>query len=170
MIKKNIANIITVTRIIGTFIMIFTQVLSVPFYIAYIYAGLSDVLDGFIARKLNIESNLGKKLDSISDLFFYTTMMIKIWSYLVKYLPTFVWVIIWTVLAIRIILYIYIAINKHSLMSNHTIFNKLTGLLMFVLPFIVNSKVFTTYSICVTLVALIAAVYEILIIYKQKNI
>lgn len=169
MIKKNIANIITITRIIGTFVMINTEVLSVPFYIAYIYAGLSDILDGFLARKLKIESDVGKKLDSISDLFFYTTMMIKIWPYLVKYLPVYVWIIIWTVVGIRILLYLIVLIKNKSLLSNHTVFNKATGLLMFFLPFLVENRLFVAYSTFVALLSLVAVLYEISLILKNKN-
>ena len=95
MIKKNLANMITCIRIISTFVMIFTDDIDAAFYTAYIVAGLSDVVDGFVARKLKITSEIGSKLDSIADLFFFTTMMIKIWPYLVKFLPKFVWFVIW---------------------------------------------------------------------------
>ena len=166
-LKENIANIITITRIIGTAIMIFTEVLSVPFYIAYIYSGLSDILDGFLARKLHIESNLGRKLDSISDLFFYTTMMIKIWPYLVEYLPTYIWAVIWITLALRICLYLYIGIKDKKLLSNHTILNKATGTLMFGLPFFVKKQGFVIYSTIVAGVAFAAAVYETTLVSKK---
>ncbi len=75
MVKRNLANIITVTRIIGTFIMIFTDTLSTAFFVTFIYSGVSDVLDGLIARKLNIQSTLGRKLDSFSDLFFLSSWL-----------------------------------------------------------------------------------------------
>ena len=150
--------------------MIFTDVLSVPFYIAYIYSGLSDVIDGFIARKLKIESKFGRKLDSVSDLFFYTTMMIKIWPYLVEYLPTYVWAIIWITLAIRVLLYGYGLYKKHVLISNHTIFNKATGLFMFLLPFMCkNGKLFRTYGLFVGLLAAFAALYEVYLVFNKEK-
>lgn len=161
MIKKNIANIITVTRIIGTIILFFTKTLSVPFLVAYIYSGLSDVIDGFLARKLHIESYIGRKLDSISDLFFYTVMMIKIWPFLDKYLPPFMWNIIWIILGIRICLYLYTQIRHHELLANHTIFNKATGVAMFLLPFMLYTDVFIIYAAVVETIAMIAALYEI---------
>lgn len=166
-IRENIANTITVTRIIGTFIMMFTDVLSIPFYIAYIYSGLSDVVDGYLARKLHIVSNLGRKLDSISDLFFYTTMMIKIWPYLVEYLPTYIWVMIWVTLALRIALYLYIGIRDKALLSNHTILNKATGILLFALPFFIKHKAFVVYSTIVASVAFISAIYETTLMFKK---
>lgn len=168
MVKKHIANIITITRIIGTIFMLFFEVSGPGFYIAYIYAGLSDVLDGFIARKLKIESDFGKKLDSISDLLFFSTMMFKIWPYLVKYLPTYIWVIIWVTLAIRICIYVYVSIKYHTLLSSHSILNKITGMLMFVLPFTLKKvEFFTLYSNVVAIVAFVAALFEIE--YIKKN-
>lgn len=161
MLKKNIANIVTITRIIGTFVLVFCKVLSKPFIIAYIYSGLSDIVDGFLARTLHIESDLGRKLDSISDLFFYTVMMIKIWPFLVKYLPPVMWNIIWITLGIRVCLYVYNQISKHELLSNHTIFNKATGCAMFLLPFMLLTDYFLIYAAMVETIAFIAAIYEI---------
>ena len=146
--------------------MCFTSVLSVPFYVAYIYSGLSDVLDGLLARKLKIQSDFGRKLDSVADIFFYTAMMIKIWPYLVEYLPTYIWVIIWITLFIRICLYLYVQIKKKELLSNHTYLNKATGALLFCLPFFIKTKAFVSYSGIVSMVALVAAIYEITIIRK----
>lgn len=161
MIKKNIANIVTITRIIGTMFLIFTRVMSTPFLIAYIYSGLSDVLDGFLARKLDIQSDIGRKLDSISDLFFYTVMMIKIWPFLVAYLPGFMWNIIWMILGIRVCLYIHTQIKHHELLANHTILNKATGVAMFLLPFMVVTNYFVIYAAMVETIAMTAAIYEI---------
>lgn len=161
MIKKNIANIVTITRIIGTIVLVFNRVMSTPFLIAYIYSGLSDVLDGFLARKLDIQSEIGRKLDSVSDLFFYTVMMIKIWPFLVAYLPGFMWNIIWMILGIRICLYVHTQIKHHELLANHTILNKATGVVMFLLPFMVVTDYFVVYAAMVETVAFTAAIYEI---------
>ena len=51
--KKNLANIITTTRLIGTIALLFTEPLSKAFYAIYIWCGFSDILDGFVARKTN---------------------------------------------------------------------------------------------------------------------
>ena len=166
--KKHIANIITFTRIIATIIMVFTGVLTKGFYIAYVYAGLSDVIDGFIARKLHIESDFGRKLDSVSDLFFYTTMMIKIWPYLVMYLPPYVWALIWTILGMRIALYIFYSLGQKKLLANHTYLNKATGATMFCLPFMLKTNYFVAYSQGVVTVALTAALYEIYLVIRGK--
>lgn len=167
--KKNIANIITFTRIIGTVVMAFTSVLSNTFYIAYIYAGISDVIDGFVARKLNIQSDFGRKLDSVSDLLFYTTMMIKIWPYLVKYLPPYLWAMIWTIVGIRVALYLFVSLIRHEMLANHTILNKFTGLLMFCIPFLLETKAFVGYAEFVVLISLVSALYEMVLVIRHKE-
>ena len=46
------ANIITVVRIICSIGLLFIPVFSPAFYVLYLIAGVSDMVDGTIARKL----------------------------------------------------------------------------------------------------------------------
>lgn len=48
---KNIANYISISRIVMSVLLIITKTFSIPFYIIYLYCGLSDMIDGFFARK-----------------------------------------------------------------------------------------------------------------------
>jgi phosphatidylglycerophosphate synthase len=68
-IRENSANIITVSRIFMIPILGYLAIDSQkwPFFMVGILVTFSDVLDGFVARKLKIESDLGRKLDSIAD-------------------------------------------------------------------------------------------------------
>lgn len=174
---KAFVNGLTVSRIIGSIVMCFLSVLSIPFYIVYVYSGFTDFLDGFLARKFNVTSKLGSKLDSIADLTYYTVMMTKIWPYLCSHLYLSTWIIIWSVLGVRILLYLYIQIKYHHLISTHHFLNKLTGAMMFLLPFLVNNKnIFRTYSVIVSLVAVAACVDEIITLgttvkneYQKQN-
>lgn len=160
---KTFVNSLTVSRIIGSIAMWFLDVLSIPFYIVYVLSGLTDFLDGYLARKYKVTSDLGSKLDSIADLFFYTTMMIKIWPYLCQHLYLWTWIIIWAVLSIRLILYVIVQIKYHRLVSSHHFLNKLTGAMMFLLPFMANNGIiFRTYSVIVSLIAVVACVYEVI--------
>lgn len=159
---KIFVNVITFSRIIGSIVMCFFEVLSVPFYIIYTYSGLTDFLDGFLARKFNVISKFGSNLDSIADLIFFTTMMIKIWPFLCQNLYLSTWIVIWSVLAVRLFLYIFIQLKYHKLISSHQFLNKLTGAMMFLLPFLVKfESVFRIYSVVVSLVAVASIIYEI---------
>lgn len=170
MIIRNLANIITASRILLTIVMIFLPTLSSEFMIVYSLAGISDVLDGFIARKTKTVSKLGSKLDSVADLTFYTVMMHKIMPFLKKYLSDLIWCGIFLTLIIRIALYTYVGIKDKKFISNHTILNKATGLLLFFLPFTINTKYFLPYSGIICSVALIAAIYEVYLTFRKREL
>ena len=53
------ANAISIFRIAASIVLLFCPVFSPAFYACYIMAGLSDMLDGFVARKTNTASRFG---------------------------------------------------------------------------------------------------------------
>lgn len=167
--KKHLANIITSTRLIGTIALIFTEPLSDVFFAIYIWCGISDILDGFVARKLKTVSQLGSKLDSICDLSFYTMMMIKVLPYLRKFLPKYVWALIYLAVGIRFLCYVFVGFSKHYFESRHTIFNKVTSALMFALPFTVESRFLVPYSLVILAAAFIADFEEICFIIRDTQ-
>ena len=57
--NKNLPNCISAVRILGTASLLFIEPLSDPFLIVYTLSGITDVLDGFIARKMKTTSELG---------------------------------------------------------------------------------------------------------------
>ena len=67
--KKNIPNILTLSRFVLIPFIIVSLVCN-EYLIAFILltiSGLTDVLDGFIARKFNFITNFGKLIDPLSD-------------------------------------------------------------------------------------------------------
>ena len=64
------ANTVTFSRIAASIVLLFCPVFSPAFYMFYIAAGVSDMLDGFVARKTDTVSNLGARLDTIADFVF----------------------------------------------------------------------------------------------------
>lgn len=134
-ITKNIPNCITALRIIGTVCLVFTKPMSLHFFIIYIFTGVTDVLDGFIARKLKITSEFGAKLDSIADLLFYSIMVIMIMPVLWANLRRAIWYAVGVVVLLRLSAYIVAAIKYHRFASLHTTLNKITGGAVFAIPF-----------------------------------
>ena len=59
------ANIITGIRIVLSFILLFCPALSPVFYVLYIAAGVSDMIDGAAARKTDTVSEFGSRLDTV---------------------------------------------------------------------------------------------------------
>lgn len=161
MCKSNIPNMITMCRILGTASLFFMKPLSRAFYVVYGFLGVSDVLDGFAARKLKAESTFGAKLDSAADLLFYTVMMIRVFPALWDALPKSIWIVVGVILLIRIVSYCMTAIREKEFAALHTKMNKLTGLLVFLLPYSLLTPVVFPYSTVVCAVALIASVSEL---------
>ena len=154
----NLANGITLFRILCSLAPLFCTPLSLPFYVLYAAAGFSDIFDGWIARKTNTASKFGAKLDTFADIVFAAAVLIKILPIL--NLP--VWIIIW-VGVIALIKLVNIAIGfvrKHTLTAVHSVINKVTGALVFILPFtvpIINIR-YTAPLVCA--VATVAAITE----------
>lgn len=167
--RKNIPNFITSLRIIGTICMLFLDELSKPFYVVYTFAGISDVLDGWIARKLKVSSEFGAKLDSIADLLFYSIMAIKILPILIKKLPVELWIAVGIILLLRLCSYFIVAWKYKRFASLHTYMNKLTGAGVFLIPYAILLPIFVPFCTVLSLIAGIATCEEFLIHLRSKE-
>ena len=75
----SVPNIITVFRILLIPVFV-TQLFSGHYYAAFcllLLSGLTDVLDGFIARKFNMVTKLGTVLDPLADKLVQFTVFIQ---------------------------------------------------------------------------------------------
>ena len=164
-----IANFITVLRIVGTGGLLFITPITTSFYILYTLCGITDALDGAIARKTKTTSALGAKLDSVADLLFYGVMLWKLVPLLWDKLPTTVWYLTGFVLLTRIASYIAAAVKYKTFASLHTVLNKLTGLLVFLLPYFMAQPFFTVYCLITLIAAGIASIEELIIHLSGKG-
>ena len=78
---KHIPNILSIIRIllVGVFICLFflDYPRNLPYaLLVFVLAGVTDVVDGFLARKFNWISNLGKVLDPLADKLMQCTVLI----------------------------------------------------------------------------------------------
>ena len=95
------ANLITCCRILLSLLLLFFPALSPGFYGLYLAAGLSDMLDGYVARRTNSASPLGAKLDSMADLVFLAVCLIKLLPVLA--LPVWLWVWVGLIALLRLV-------------------------------------------------------------------
>ena len=126
------ANIITGSRILFSIALLFFPTFSPMFYTLYLAAGITDMIDGIVARKTGNESEFGARLDSIADIVFVVVCLIK----LIPVVGIPVWLYVWIgiIALIRIINIVSGLIMQKRFVLLHTITNKVTGLLLFVLP------------------------------------
>ena len=127
---KHLPNLITVLRLLGALGLLFFDVGSVAFWVIYLTCGLSDMADGFLARKLHCESKTGALLDSLADLAFVVSSCIK----LIPVLALSHWLWFWgaAILVIKVINQISAIVMYKKCRFPHTIANKAAGLLLFV--------------------------------------
>ena len=98
--KKQIANLVTGCRMVCSIGMMFFPVFSSGFFAAYLLCGLTDMVDGTIARKTNAVSAFGAQLDSAADLIFVILASIKLLP--AMELPGWIWVWGLLILAIKL--------------------------------------------------------------------
>ncbi len=159
-----IANCITVSRILFSLLLLGVSPNTFPFAVFYLLCGATDVLDGFVARKLHTESENGAMLDSAADLLFAVGYAVRILPLL--NIPLWIWT--WTaIIAVTKITGIMIASKRvHGLSIEHSFGNKLTGLLLFLLPLSVCAA---DVKYGATLVCIVATITVITEIMNQKE-
>ena len=155
---KHIANILTGYRILGSILLLFFPTFSVAFYIIYLFCGFSDMIDGTIARKTNSISKFGSQLDTIADLVFAVVSMIRLLP--VIHLPQWLWIWCGMIAIIKIGSIIWGYVSKKQFMSLHTIMNKATGLLLFLLPLTISFVELKYTAIVVCSIATFSAIQE----------
>lgn len=161
------ANIITFIRVLCSIAILFCQVFSAAFYSLYISAGLTDMIDGWVARKTNTASALGAKLDTIADIIFVVACLLKLLP--VVEIPTWLYVWISIIVLIKIINIVSGYVVQKQFVAIHSLMNKVTGVLLFLLP-LTFSFVELKYSAAVVCVfATFSAVQEGHFIRTKKS-
>ena len=153
-IKLNIANAVTASRIIFAVLILFSDAFSIWFYIFYLLGAFTDMIDGTIARKLNMKSSFGSKLDSIADCVFVAAVLISIVS--VLYVPKWLGVWIAIIVCIKIINLISSLLLFRTLVPMHTTMNKVTGCVLFLLPFGIGRDSWQVSAIAIIMTGFLA--------------
>ena len=138
--------------------MIFFPVFSAEFYITYLICGFTDMIDGTVARKTNSTSSFGAKFDTIADLVFMTVVCCKLLPSI--QIPQWLWVWIITIAVVKVSNIIWGALRRKTLVSVHSVLNKATGLMLFLLPLTMQFVALKYSLTAVCLIATFAAVQE----------
>ena len=126
------ANIITGIRILCSIALLFFHAFSPQFYVLYIVAGVSDMIDGTVARKTGTASEFGSRLDTIADVVFVAVCLIKLIPVLNIPSWLFIWIIIVALIKMINVISGYVMYKKF--VAVHTVMNKVTGIFLFILP------------------------------------
>ncbi len=165
--RKQLANIITSSRIAAGIVLFFFSSVTGLFLGIYVYCGVTDLIDGPIARKMNTSSNTGALLDTVGDVLTYLAL-VKI-LLVASLIP--MWAIIWFVIGVLGILASGFVSRKRfgKFSIIHSLFGKLMGFFAFTLPFAVFSGIETICYIAICTSATISAFESNYIQMKLKE-
>ena len=161
--KWNTADTITSVRIAASLFLLLLPLRSAGFLVVYTLTGLTDVLDGWLARKTGTASDFGARLDSIADLLFYTILLLRLFPVLWQLLPPQIWYAVAGIILVRLAAYVTAAVKFHRFAALHTWLNKLTGAGIFLLPYVLAGSAGIVYSWAVCGLALAASLEELMI-------
>lgn len=140
---------------------------TITFWVLYFLGGLSDFLDGYVARKFKQQSTLGAKLDSIADVVFAVSVFIVV----VKNVsfPAWLWFCLVLIALLRVTSYGIGFYKYRSFIALHTYANKVTGVLLFAFPLFYIFMNIKNAGAVLCLVAFISAIEELAITIKSKE-
>ena len=165
--KKHIANIITGSRIVLSLPLLFIPLTSVWFYALYLLCGLSDMIDGAVARKTSSASEFGARLDTVSDFVFMSVALIKFVPHF--HIPVWLWIWIGVIAMIKLGNMAWKFVRTKKLVFPHTVMNKIAGLFLFLLPVTISFVDLTHTLPIVCAVATVAAIHEVYDTYTEKK-
>ena len=122
-------NVISILRMAGSVSLLFCDVKGWPFWTLYTLCGLSDMLDGWLARKLQLESKTGAVLDSVADIIFVVCCAARLLP--VVEIPVWLWIWAGVIIFIKMVNQVSALVVFKRSCFPHTWANKLTGFLLF---------------------------------------
>ena len=156
--KARMANLITGTRILCSAALLFCPAFSPSFVVLYLVSGLTDMVDGAVARKTGTVSAFGAKLDTAAD---FVLVAVCLWKLLpMLSVPLWLWLWIGGIALTKAVNLLSGYILQKRFVAMHTVMNKVTGMLLFVLPLTLPVVALNHSAPLVCTVATFAAVQE----------
>ena len=149
-------NIITLLRIAGSLSLLLCDVMGVAYWIIYGLCGISDIADGWLARRLKCVTKTGALLDSLADICFVACCVWKLLPILE--LPQWLWPWAGVIVLIKVVNQLSALVMYRHCYFPHTAANKATGFLLFIA---VPMTFYTVIPIAiVAAIATFAAIHE----------
>ena len=143
---------------IGSIGLLFCPMFSACFYGLYIFCGLTDMVDGTVARKTGAASSFGARLDTVADFLFVIASFVKLIP--VIRIPVWTWVWVAVIAVVKLVNLFWGILGRKQIPSLHTIANKATGLCLFLLPLTMPFADLRYTAPVVCVIATIAAIQE----------
>ena len=127
---KHLPNILSSLRMVGAVALLLSNVSSSLFLVLYIVCGISDIADGWLARKIKCCTRTGALLDSLADFCFVACCAWKLVP--IFELPQWLWLWAGVIVAIKVVNQLSALVKYGHCCFPHTLANKVTGFLLFI--------------------------------------
>jgi CDP-diacylglycerol--glycerol-3-phosphate 3-phosphatidyltransferase len=127
--ETHLPNAISLLRVAGSIGLLFYDVAGWPFWVIYALCGISDMVDGWLARKLHVETKAGAVCDSVSDIIFVACCATRLLP--VLEIPAWLWIWAGAIVIIKMVNQISALVVCKRFCFPHTLANKLAGFLLF---------------------------------------
>lgn len=146
--------------------MAFAKPLSIEFFAIYLVCEISDVCDGYIARRTNTTSKLGDNLDSVADLIMIVVLMFVLYPIINLTVQIIIWIVIIGIIRLVSALVVFVKYKTFEML--HTYGNRITGLILFTFPL---SLVFAQSDVLIYIICVVASISAIeeLFIHLMSN-
>lgn len=155
---KNVPNILSVIRLllVPVFVALFLGGYVVPAVAVFVLAGATDVIDGYIARKFNCTSTLGKILDPLADKCLQLSAFICLWieDYILWWMP-----LIYFVKELATALGALFIFRKSKFVVKSNVFGKLATVFVFGAVFVIALFGKSMGSTVVNTICVLVALY-----------
>lgn len=165
---KLIPNCITLSRTLLALLLLCLEPLGAGFTAVYILCGITDMLDGPIARKTGTTSSLGAKLDSLADMTLVGAALYTLYPFLGLTPGVLLWIMLIALIRGASMLTALRRFRTYG--SIHTYGNKLAGLLLFITPLLLPYIHQGVWTAVVCTVATISAVEEFIILLSSSQL
>ena len=128
---KHLPNVISILRIAGSISLLFCEVTGWLFWVLYALCGISDMVDGTLARRLHAESKTGAALDSVADIILVVCCAGRLVP--VVEIPVWLWIWAGVIVFFKMVNQVSALVVCKRFCFVHTWANKLTGLLLFLM-------------------------------------
>ena len=159
-VRWSAADSITLVRIAASVLLFVLPWRSIAFFSVYTVTGLSDALDGWVARKTGTVSEFGARLDSTADLFFFGALLVRLLPAHWPVMPRALRGALAVMVLVRLAVYAVAALRYRRFVALHTRLNKLTGAAVFLLPYVLLVSTGIAFDWAVCALALAAALQE----------
>ena len=162
---KHLPNILSSLRIVGTVVLLLSDVSSFLLGVLYIVCGISDIADGWLARKLKCVTRTGAFLDSVADICFVACCAWKLLPILE--LPQWLWLWAGVIVAIKVVNQLSALVMSGRCRFPHTTANKWAGFLLFIAVPITSCTVIPI--VIAASVATFAAIHEGCVLARAES-